>query len=103
MYLDHAQVADLFAGMRDACGSTPEVIATAMLCPPGGRPAFLRARRWVTGWLRTRGEPFRWGIAPGALARTMAACGLQVQRVADADDAAAPDPSPGELLFRGHL
>lgn len=101
MYLQPAAITALCRGLRSACRSRIALLATVMEADTEGRPRFRRQRPWLRPWLAARGEPFLWGTPRTGLAETMAAAGVHVERVADADDPCDPDPCPGELLFSG--
>lgn len=103
MYLPPDAVAGLWRGLRAHCAARVGVIASAMACDGSGVPGFRRQCRWLHRWLARRGEAFAWGVTAARLPAVMAAAGLAVAQVADADDPCDPDPCQGEWLFRGVL
>jgi methyltransferase (TIGR00027 family) len=99
MYLPSMRAQQLLRALSQQL-SSPTLVATAMELRHG-RPRFRRERPWVRGWLRRRGEPFRWGCERDALGEWLAACGWSLCALAEPGDPDDPDPSPGEWLFLG--
>ncbi|ROU06198.1 class I SAM-dependent methyltransferase [Lysobacter enzymogenes] len=102
MYLDPPELQRLLRGLAQTLPGAG-LIATAMAPAAAGAPGFARQRSWVRRWLQRAGEPFRWAQTRDGLAATLAAASVRLERIADPDEAADPDPSPGEWLFAGEF
>ncbi|BAV99897.1 class I SAM-dependent methyltransferase [Lysobacter enzymogenes] len=102
MYLSPEELQRLLRGLA-ATLDDARLIATAMALRTDATPGFARQRPWVQRWLRRAGEPFRWGASRACLPALLLAAGVRLERVADPDAAADPDPSPGEWVFAGSL
>ena len=77
MYLAPRPLLRLLRGLA-ALPMPPRLVFSALLpTSPHGR-GFARPSRVVDRWLRGRGEPFRWRIAPTRLARLLATAGYSV-------------------------
>lgn len=99
MYLARPELRRLLDGLARALPRA-RLVATAMSRPAaGGAPGFVRQRPWARRWLERAGEPFRWGETRAGLAALLGECALQLECIADPDEAGDPDPSPGEWLF----
>jgi methyltransferase (TIGR00027 family) len=79
MYFTPDQVTELFRFVRAEGGAGSRFAFTYMERRPDGRIAFRGLSRVVDLWLRIYGEPFKWGVAPGGLARFLSAEGFQVR------------------------
>jgi O-methyltransferase involved in polyketide biosynthesis len=82
MYLRPEAVAALLRACAATGGPGSVVVFTFMVPDPRGRLRF-RGSRGVGAWLRSVGEPFRWGIAAGDLPAFLAPLGLRVLQTAD--------------------
>lgn len=102
MYLSPEELQRLLRGLA-ATLDDARLIATAMALRADATPGFARQRPWVQRWLRRAGEPFRWGASRACLPALLHAAGVRLERVADPQAPADPDPSPGEWVFAGSL
>jgi methyltransferase (TIGR00027 family) len=85
MYLDEPSVARVLGDCARLGGPGTRIAWTFMTPDENGRIAFRRSRRGlVDSWLRSRGEPFTWGIRRERLEPFLGPCGLRVLEVADA-------------------
>jgi methyltransferase (TIGR00027 family) len=83
MYLDETSVARVLGECARLGGPGTRIAWTFMSPGEHGRIAFRRSRSGlVDSWLRSRGEPFTWGIRRERLEHFLGALGLSVLEVA---------------------
>jgi methyltransferase (TIGR00027 family) len=80
MYLEEAAVATLLRDqLRALSPVSVRLIFSHMVRWPEGRAGFRPSSRLVEGWLAWRSEPFRWTLAPQALAPWLHSLGYALQ------------------------
>jgi methyltransferase (TIGR00027 family) len=84
MYLGPDAVAALLRACAAAGAPGSIVVFTFMVPDARGRLRF-RGSRGVGAWLRSVGEPFRWGISVADLPAFLAPLGLRVRETADSE------------------
>lgn len=108
MYLSEAEVLRLFAGVREAgqCAARSRFAFTFLEPQASGYSNFAHSHPILNGWLRLRGEPFRWGIRAGELPEWLTGKGFAIQAVVPPSELRArylDEPTPpirtnGDLL-----
>lgn len=78
MYLDEAAVQHFFTSLRRKRRGKLRTVFTFMAPDRHGRIRFHNSSRLVGLWLRVKGEPFKWGIAPAALEGFLADLGYRL-------------------------
>lgn len=101
MYLTASDVDRFLAECRDCLGSGSSLAFSAMDVDDRGRPTVKvgggSLGRLIRGTLRAAGEPLRWGIAPGDVARFLEARGFRTLEQASVDDLRARFLAPEGL------
>jgi methyltransferase (TIGR00027 family) len=102
MYLPAAIVSSLLMTLRDLSTPGSQVVFTFMEQQSDGRIRFRAQSKLVDFWLRKRGEPFVWGIAPDELVDFVQP--WRVVRIFDDNDLLETEPDfTGEVIARGEL
>jgi methyltransferase (TIGR00027 family) len=92
MYLDEVAVTTLLRDQIRALSPVPvRVIFSHMVRWPEGRAGFRPSSRWVDRWLAWRSEPFRWTLAPQALAPWLKTLGYALRQQAEPPFSHGPD------------
>lgn len=82
MYLDPAQVGGLLTALGGAAPGS--VLILTFLNPrPDGKLGFPRSGRIVSAWLRSRGEPFRWGASFAEVREMLSRAGFEGARLVE--------------------
>lgn len=85
MYFSGPEVAAMLRELTELARPRAEFLFSYMTRAPDGSLSFRRGSPLIDSWLRSRGEPFRWGLAPGELPAFLASCGLEPTATADHD------------------
>jgi O-methyltransferase involved in polyketide biosynthesis len=105
MYLDEAAVAATLAACAELGGPGSRIAWTFLAPDDRGRVGFRRSRRGlVDGWLRTRREPFTWGIDADQIPNLVEPLGLRAVQVVGAKELRARYIAPagiGHALAEG--
>jgi methyltransferase (TIGR00027 family) len=83
MYLEPSHVRRFFEGLRHLHPGPLTVVFTFMTPDEKGGIRFHRSSRYVDWWLKWKGEPFRWGIAPSELGGVLSRSGYRLLEIAD--------------------
>jgi methyltransferase (TIGR00027 family) len=78
MYLSEASVRRFFEGLLRRSSGQLRVIFTFMVPDRRGRIRFHNSSRLVGFWLRVKGEPFTWGMAPANIEGYLAGLGYRL-------------------------
>src|SRR5918912_990407 len=85
MYLAPAEIDLILEFIRQQSGPKSRFAFTFMETQGDGRIGFRQSSRLVEGWLRLRGESFKWGIERARINNFLAARGLNVKEVVTAE------------------